>query len=159
MHAKKRVLIVDDHPSIRYLLRSLVETDDFTVCGEASGGLDGIQEAENLRPDVILLDFLMPGINGAQVASIVKKRMPDVRIILFTLDEDSVNKVLAATIGVDRVIAKPDGTTKLLQCMRDVVGLGPKESPTIGPLALHIDGMPKVNEIPSVGVADEESPV
>ena len=89
----------------------------------------------------------------------MKKRMPAVRIILFTLDEDSVNKVLAAAICVDRVVAKPDGTTKLLQCMRDVVGLGPKESSTVGPLALPVDSTPKVNETPPVGrVADEESP-
>jgi hypothetical protein len=85
--------------------------------------------------------------------------MPAVPIILFTLDEDSVNKVPAAAICVDRVIAKPDGTTKLMQCMRDVVGLGPKESSTVGPLALPVDSTPKVNETPPVGrVADEESP-
>jgi hypothetical protein len=66
-----------------------------------------------------------------EITPFVKKRMPAVAIILFTLDEDSVNKVLAAAICVDRVIAKPDGTTKLMQCMRDVVGLGPKESSTL----------------------------
>jgi len=64
--------------------------------------------------------------------------MPAVRIILFTLDEDSVNKVLAAAICIDRVVAKPDGMKKLLPCMRDVVGLGPKEASTVGPLALPL---------------------
>jgi DNA-binding NarL/FixJ family response regulator len=56
---KKRVLIVDDHPSIRFLLRSSVETDHFTVCGEATDGVDGIEKADKLRPDLILLDFSM----------------------------------------------------------------------------------------------------
>jgi two-component system chemotaxis response regulator CheY len=156
---KKRVLIVDDHPSIRFLLRSLVETDDFTVCGEATDGLDGIEKADKLRPDLILLDFSMPGMNGGEVAPIVKKRIPAVKIILFTLDEDSVNKVLAAAICVDRVVAKPDGMTKLLPSMHAVVGLGPNESSTVGPLAVPVDSTPKVNETPPAGrVDDEESP-
>jgi CheY-like chemotaxis protein len=83
------------------------------VCGEATDGLDGIEKADKLRPDLVLLDFSMPGINGGEVAPIVKKRMPAIPIILFTLDEDCVNKVLAAAICVDRVIAKPDGTTTI----------------------------------------------
>jgi DNA-binding NarL/FixJ family response regulator len=55
--SKKRVLIVDDHPSIRFFLRSLVETEDFTVCGEAFDGKEAIENAKQLKPDLLLLDF------------------------------------------------------------------------------------------------------
>jgi CheY-like chemotaxis protein len=154
----KRVLIVDDHPYIRSLLRALVETDDFRVCGEAMDGVDAIEKADKLRPDLILLDFTMPRMNGDEVARIVKNRMPAARIILFTLDEESVNKVFAASMCVDRVVAKPDGMTKLVPCMREVVGLEPKRSSTIGPLSLPVEDTSKVNETPPVGISDEEPP-
>jgi DNA-binding NarL/FixJ family response regulator len=70
---KKKVLIIDDHAGIRFLLRSLVETDDFTVCGEASNGTQGIEKAKETDPDLVLLDFSMPGINGAETAVILKR--------------------------------------------------------------------------------------
>jgi two-component system chemotaxis response regulator CheY len=83
--SKKRVLITDEHPSIRFLLRSLVETEQFTVCGEAANGAEAIEKAKELAPDLILLDFSMPGMNGGETAEVLKKSMPQVRIILFTL--------------------------------------------------------------------------
>jgi PleD family two-component response regulator len=83
--SKKRVLITDEHPSIRFLLRSLVETEQFTVCGEAANGAEAIEKAKELAPDLILLDFSMPGMNGGETAKVLKKSMPQVRIILFTL--------------------------------------------------------------------------
>jgi DNA-binding NarL/FixJ family response regulator len=156
--AKKKVLIVDDHPSIRFLLRSLIETNEFTVCGEATDGVEAIQKADELRPDLILLDFSMPRMNGGEAAPILKKRLPGTPIILFTLHEDSVNKALAAEIGVDGVLAKPDGMAKLLECMRDVLGLAAKQSDTIGPLALPVDGAPEIAEIPSAALPDEKPP-
>jgi two-component system, NarL family, response regulator EvgA len=65
---KKKVLIVDDHPSIRFLLRSLIESHDFTVCGEAADGVAAIEEAKRANPDLILLDLAMPRMNGAEAA-------------------------------------------------------------------------------------------
>jgi DNA-binding NarL/FixJ family response regulator len=118
---KKRVFIVDDHPSIRFLLGSLVETEDFTVCGEAVDGREAIEKAQKARPDLILLDFSMPRMNGGEAAVVLKRLMPHVPIILFTLHEDSVNQALAAAMRVDRVIAKADGMTKLLECMRNLL--------------------------------------
>lgn len=137
---KKKVLIVDDHPSIRFLLRSLIESHDFTVCGEAADGVAAIEEAKRANPDLILLDLAMPRMNGAEAAPILKKLMPHVPIILFTMHEDSVGKALAAAMGVDRVIAKPDGMTRLIECMGNVLGLGPQQSATVGPLCLPVEG-------------------
>ena len=68
--SKKRILVTDDHPSIRYLLRSLLETDEFTVCGEAANGGEAILKAAALAPDLILLDFAMPGMNGGETAGL-----------------------------------------------------------------------------------------
>jgi DNA-binding NarL/FixJ family response regulator len=123
---KKRVLVVDDNPSIRSLLRSLIESDEqFTVCGDAEDGVKGIEKAKQTSPDLILLDLSMPNMNGAEAAPILKRILPHVPIILFTMHKDSFGKALAAAVRVDRVIAKPDGMSRLLECMRDVLGLTP----------------------------------
>jgi CheY-like chemotaxis protein len=156
--SKKKVLIVDDHPSIRFLLRSLIEMHEFTVCGEATNGVEAIQKAEELRPDLILLDFAMPLMNGGEAAPILRKRLPGVPIILFTLHEDSVNQALAAEIGADRVLAKPDGMTKILGCMRDLMGLSQKQSDTVGPLALSVNSAPDIVELPPAALGDEKPP-
>jgi DNA-binding NarL/FixJ family response regulator len=73
---KKKVLIVDDHPTIRFLLGSLVETDQFTVCGKLADGKEAIDKAPDLNPDLILLDYPMPRVNGAETASVLKRLMP-----------------------------------------------------------------------------------
>ena len=119
---KKRVFIVDDHPSIRFLLTSLVETEDFTVCGEAVDGRDAIEKAPQANPDLILLDFSMPTMNGGEAAVVLKRLMPQVPIILFTLHDDSLSQAFGAAMQVDRVIAKADGMKELLPCMRSVLG-------------------------------------
>jgi DNA-binding NarL/FixJ family response regulator len=156
---KKRILIVDDHPSMRFLIRSLVESDDdFAVCGDAADGVDAIEKAKQLVPDLILLDFAMPRMTGGEVAVILKRRMPQTPIILFTLHEDQVNQALAAKMRVDRVLAKTDGMTKVLECMREVLGLGPKQSAIVGPLAVPIDAPTSEGNHAKKSEATDEKP-
>jgi DNA-binding NarL/FixJ family response regulator len=108
------ILIVDDNPSIRYLLRVLVETKTtFQVCGEAGHGMDAIEQAKQLQPDLVLLDLSMPIMNGAEAAVILKRTMPQMKIILFTMHSDNVGKALAAAVGVDLTLSKTDGLLKL----------------------------------------------
>ena len=127
---KKKVLIIDDHAGIRFLLRTLVERDEFTVCGEAPDGTEGIEKAKETEPDIILLDFSMPAMNGAETAVLMKKLKPNVPIILFTMHQESIGKALAAVMRVDRVIAKQDGMTTLLDSMRELLGLSSTPSPS-----------------------------
>jgi len=153
---KKKVLIVDDHPSIRFLLSSLVETDQFTVCGALADGKEAIDKAPELNPDLILLDYVMPRLNGAETATVLKRLMPTVPVILFTLHDVSVNKTILAAMRVDKVISKADGMTKLLECMRELVGLPPTD--TVGPLQLPIAPMPETNALPQPTATPEEKP-
>jgi hypothetical protein len=81
-----------------------------------------------------------------------------VPIILFTMHKDAVGSALAAAMNVDRVIAKPDGMTKLLECMRSVLGLPPpRQVATVGPLELPIDPTPEIAK-PSQPTPTEENP-
>jgi two-component system vancomycin resistance associated response regulator VraR len=103
------ILIVDDNATIRGLLRSFVETNTgFEVCGEAENGPDGIQKTKELQPDLVLLDMTLPGMLGSEAAPILKRLLPQVKIILFTLHTDGVNQALASTFDIDIVLSKTD---------------------------------------------------
>jgi DNA-binding NarL/FixJ family response regulator len=116
----RNILIVDDSASVRGVLRTLIDTqDDLAVCGEAVDGLDAIAKACELKPDLILLDLAMPKLNGAATASILKRMMPRLSIILFTMYEDAV-QTLGLHVGVDVVLAKPDGISNLLPRVRQL---------------------------------------
>jgi chemotaxis response regulator CheB len=74
----KRILIVDDLPEMRKLIRTYIEEETgFCVCGEAIDGLDAIDKAQNLRPDLIILDASMPRMNGIEAAPKLKKLLPE----------------------------------------------------------------------------------
>jgi DNA-binding NarL/FixJ family response regulator len=123
------ILIIDDNANIRVLLRSFVETTtEFEVCGEAENGPDGIEKAKELQPELILLDLTLPGMSGTDAAPILKRLLPQVKIILFTTHPDGVNEALKATFDIDVVIAKSDTITKLRE--RLIALLGPVDSPT-----------------------------
>ena len=116
-----KLLIVDDNPSIRYVTRILLEHKGYEICGEAEDGLQAIDSAMQLKPDLILLDALMPKLGGPQTASILKRVLPKTRIILFTLFDDAIGKELAAAAGVDLVLSKTEGMSKLLYSIQTVI--------------------------------------
>jgi len=81
-----KILIVDDNVMIRRGLRKLLQTHaGWEVCGEASNGEDAIQKSRELVPDVIVLDFLMPGLNGIEAATEIAEISPKIPILLWTM--------------------------------------------------------------------------
>ncbi len=134
------ILIVDDNPSIRYLLRVFVETQTpFKVCGEAGHGAEAIQRAKHLQPDLVLLDLSMPVLGGAEAASILKNMMPNIKIILFSMNFSDIPRTLAAKIGVDLTLSKMDGITKLGEHLKTLLA-------STVPSDSHIDSTPELNE-------------
>jgi DNA-binding NarL/FixJ family response regulator len=136
------------------LIRSLVESADFTVCAEAANGAEAMEKASQFHPDLILLDLAMRLMNGA--ASILRKQMPQIPIILFAIHEDSVSRTLASRLAVARVIGK-HGMTKLLQAMREVLALPPQESPPIGPLRISPEAPRNGSHAAPPPIATEEN--
>jgi two-component system, NarL family, vancomycin resistance associated response regulator VraR len=117
----KRVLIADDSSSVRNIIRTcLRDQEGIEICGEAADGLEAIEKAQTLKPDLVLLDLVMPEINGAEVASILKQKMPDIRIILFTMYTDRIGKYLSSAVGVDAVLSKPDGMTNIVESINSL---------------------------------------
>src|ERR1700683_877904 len=114
LRTHKHVLVVDDSFMVRQSLkRYLSSRGDVVVCGEAVNGREAVQRAMALKPDLVLLDLAMPELNGAEVASVLKGAIPATRIILFTMYRDNIGKYLTSAGGIDVVLSKPDGGTKL----------------------------------------------
>lgn len=119
----KQILIADDSNTVRRILtRFLQDRRGVRVCGEATNGLEAVEQARKLRPDLVLLDLAMPEMNGAEAASVLKKMMPNVYIIVFTMFADNIGSSLASAVGVDLVLSKPDGMKALADAVDNLVG-------------------------------------
>jgi len=77
---------------------------------------------KELNPDLVLLDLAMPRMNGAEVASIIKRSTPHLPIILFSVHGEKIGKALASAVGVDAVLSKPDGIANLVESVRNLLG-------------------------------------
>jgi DNA-binding NarL/FixJ family response regulator len=116
------VLIADDNKTIRSIIKNfLTQRTDLEVCGEAADGLEAVEKAKTLKPDLVLLDYSMPEMNGAEAASVLKNRMPDISVVLFTMYSENFGNSLASAIGVDAVLSKPDGMTALVKTVDTVL--------------------------------------
>ena len=134
----KRVLIADDSQLVREVIKNVFAGRiDVVVCGEAANGLEAVEKAKTIKPDLVLLDLVMPEMNGAEAASVLKMTMPDVRIILFTMFSDNVGSYLTSAIGIDAVLSKPEGMTALVKAVDAALSpsSGPveKENPCVEP--------------------------
>lgn len=118
------ILIVDDSAIIRGAIRSFLQSQPgFEVCGEAADGIEAIEKAAELKPDLIILDFAMPRMNGLEAAATLQKLMPEVPIILFTLHtEAAVLDHAARTAGISSILSKTDQANMLPQEIRRLVG-------------------------------------
>src|ERR1700676_474676 len=105
----KSILIVDDSLPVRRMLRSFVESrTDFEVCGEAVNGVDAIEKARTLNPDLIVMDLSMPVMNGIEAGSVLKAMLPKVPIVIYTAHDTSMIEPHALAVGVRAVIQKHD---------------------------------------------------
>lgn len=104
-----RILIVDDSPLVRKRLRDLLQQHrDWTVCGEACNGADAVLKAQELAPDIIVLDFFMPGMDGLQAARQMGKFVPDVPILMFTMHLSRQLVAEARNAGIRGAVSKSD---------------------------------------------------
>ena len=111
-----RILIVDANARMRRTIRQVVEDNtDLQICGEGTDGQDAIKKAEQLKPDLVILDLTMPKMNGLQVARAIKKLLPKVRLVLFSLEENQFIRDAANAAGISAVASKRDGSRSLFQ--------------------------------------------
>lgn len=119
-----RILLADDHPLFRTGVRNLIQTtDDLEVVGEASTGEEVIKLAADLKPDVIVMDIRMPGINGIEATRIIKEKQRDLKILIVTMLKNDKSVFTAMQMGARGYVLKDAGEMELLQAIR-MVGNG-----------------------------------
>jgi DNA-binding NarL/FixJ family response regulator len=111
----KRVLLVDDNAVVRSFVRRLFESQSgFEVSGEAENGREALDKAEKLKPELIILDLIMPVMSGLDAAPLLKQLLPDTLIILFTQQDGSEVVRLAEAAGIDAVVSKSKVASELI---------------------------------------------
>jgi len=116
-----RVLLVDDSAAARRIVRVLLEDNTgFEVCGEAENGREGIEKAQELRPDLIVMDLSMPVMNGMDATRAIRHIMPSVPIVLLSGHSDLLTLNEARSIGISVVLSKTELST-LVEAAREVL--------------------------------------
>ena len=121
MSAKLKILIVDDHAIVRDGLAAILKFQkDMTVVGESDDGQSAIQKAQTLHPDVILMDLMMPNMNGADATAAIKRILPETQILLLTSYGTSAELSRAFKNGATGAITKSLPKEELLAAIRNV---------------------------------------
>ncbi len=117
------IVLADDHHVVRQGLRALLEAEPhFFVKGEAGDGLTALQMVENLRPDVLVLDLMMPGLNGLEVTRQATKLSPSTKIIILSMHAGEAYVLEALRNGAYGYVLKDSGADELVEAINTVVG-------------------------------------
>ena len=114
------ILLIDDNDITREVLRVVLRNEGYTVAGEATDGGTGLDMALKLRPDVIMLDVVMPKVSGLDVLPKIKDMLPDSRILLVTASHDKDILSEAVKSGIHGIILKPFNAQKIIDTVAGV---------------------------------------
>jgi DNA-binding NarL/FixJ family response regulator len=114
-----RVLLADDQKILRDGLRALLQSAELSVIGDASNGLEAVEMALSLKPDVILMDIRMPEQDGVEATRQIKQQLPKTVIIMLTTFDDDEYIIKAMTYGASGYLLKDIDSTRLIQAIRD----------------------------------------
>jgi len=117
-----KVLLADDHPVVRGGMRNFLDKEaDFSVVGEAEDGLQAVQLAESLHPDIIVLDMMMPLLNGLEVLRQLAKRLSNTRIIILSMQSADPYVTQALKEGAAGYVLKDSAPDELVKAIRQVL--------------------------------------
>jgi len=113
-----RILVADDHADIRRRIRSLLETQNWNVCGEAASGREALEKVRRLRPDVVLLDITMPDVSGLEATRRIASESPKPDVLVLTMHRtpELASEVMGA--GAAAIIDKSEAYEKLINAIR-----------------------------------------
>lgn len=118
----KRILVADDSLLMREQIRTILESDmDIEICAEATDGVEAVRKARECRPDLAVLDFLMPGMNGLEATREIKKLMPTLPVLLFTIDDSPQLEWESKQAGADAVLPKAAGSRQLSRLIHSLL--------------------------------------
>ena len=114
------ILLADDHHIVRQGLRALLEAElDFHVLGEASDGLEALQQVERLQPDILLVDVMMPGLSGLEAARQVRDRFPKTQVVVLSMHSNEAYVLEALRNGAMGYVLKDSDATALVNAVRE----------------------------------------
>ena len=121
MNEKIRVLLADDHMFLRVGLSTLIDNkSDMTVVGEAENGREAVELTRRLKPDVVIMDLMMPEMSGSEATKVIHGEMPDVKIIVLTSYGTSFEMSQAVANGASCALLKDATSEALITAIRDV---------------------------------------
>jgi len=117
-----KVALIDDHPIVRQGLRNLLQTEpSFQVVAEADDGITGLELVQRVRPDVLIVDLMMPGLNGLDLIKQVLKPLPRLRIVVLSMQSADSYVVEALNSGAAGYVLKETGPSEIIQAIKAVV--------------------------------------
>lgn len=117
-----KVAMIDDHPIVRQGLRNLLETEpSFQVIAEADDGITGLELVHRLRPDALIVDLMMPGLNGLDLIKQVLKHLPRLRIVVLSMQSADSYVVEALNCGAAGYVLKETGPSEIIHAIKTVV--------------------------------------
>ena len=129
---KIRVMIVDDHSIVRMGLAAILDLEkDLTVCGTAESGAEAVDAALRLKPDVIVMDLMMPDLDGAEATAAIRKVLPDAKILILTTFGTSRELSRAVSAGATGAVTKNIANAELVAAIHDTAEGRPHFSPEI----------------------------
>src|SRR5579862_407884 len=127
-----RILLVDDHEIIRRGIRSLLAGErDYEICGEAVDGLDAVRKAEELVPDLIIMDVSMPGLNGLEATREIRSMMPSCEVVILTQHDSPQIIEKAFEAGARGYVVKTSIARDLLKAVAEVGRRKPFVDPAV----------------------------
>jgi DNA-binding NarL/FixJ family response regulator len=115
------IVLADDHRIVRQGLQALLSAEaDFKVVGEAGDGREALEQVRRLAPDVLVLDLMMPGLNGLEVARQLHKQTPKVGVVVLSMHDDEGFVLEALANGVSAYVLKDSNSSDLIQAVREV---------------------------------------
>lgn len=121
--AAAHILIVDDHQPTRRTIQSLLESNYMAVCGEAENGKLAVEKVKELKPNIVILDYAMPVMNGIQAAYEIRRVAPATKILFFSV-HDSPDMIHAAHVmGADAFVRKSAAAAELLPALNRLLQL------------------------------------
>lgn len=115
---RARILLVDDFQSIRSGVRSLLGTESLEICGEAENGREAVERVRELHSDLVLLDIIMPVMNGIDAAREIHRIAPSTKILFFTVEDTPQAAAMARSLGADGFILKANAGTELISAIK-----------------------------------------
>ena len=132
------IVVADDHPVVRRGVRAILDAEpDFSIVGEACDGLETVRVVERAKPDVLVLDLMMPGLSGLEALRILRERAPETRVVVLSMHSNKAFVAEALKIGATGYVLKGCTEENLIRAVRDAAAGAHFLSPSVNTMAIE----------------------